>query len=224
MITTSSDRYLDDNAPGVVIFTSGTTGPPKGSVMRRTYIFDCALGVADHYAVCETDVLLHVLPVHHATGVGIMFFPFLISGALIEFRGEGGFDPAWTWERWRRRGLTFFSGVPTIYMRMMRYFEAELKGREDVVQYVDGARGLRVCLCGTSALPKPIADFWTGLLGRKILLRYGGTEFGAVLKVFMGDDQVPDSSVGEVFPGVDVKLSEGDEGEILIKSPYMFSK
>lgn len=159
--------------------------------MKRGYIFDGALAVADHYGINESDVLLHLLPVHHATGVGIMFFPFLISGACIEFRSSG-FDPEWTWERWRKGGLTFFSGVPTIYMRMMRYYEQELVHRSDMQAYIDGARRLRACLCGTSALPKPIADFWTTILGKKILLRYGATEFGAVFKVRVGDDNVPD--------------------------------
>lgn len=59
--------------------------------MRRAYTFDGALAVADHYAIAQDDVLLHLLPVHHATGLGIMFFPFLISGALIEFR-SGSFS------------------------------------------------------------------------------------------------------------------------------------
>ncbi|KAJ4347412.1 hypothetical protein N0V95_005461 [Ascochyta clinopodiicola] len=66
-ILISSDRALEENAPGVVIFTSGTTGPPKGAVMRRSFVFDCALSVADHYRLTEDDVMLHVLPVHHAT-------------------------------------------------------------------------------------------------------------------------------------------------------------
>lgn len=219
----SSDLYLSDNEPGVVIFTSGTTGPPKGSVMRRGYTFEGALAVADHYAITQSDVLLHVLPVHHATGLGIMFFPFLISGALIEYK-SGGFSPEWTWERFRKGGITFFSGVPTIYMRMKRYFEQSSSRRPDVQEYVDGARRLRACLCGTSALPKPIADFWTEILGKKILLRYGATEIGAVFKVRLGDDDVPDGSVGTLFAGCDVKLSEGEEGEVLVKSPEMFSK
>lgn len=223
-LVVSSDRYLDDNAPGVVIFTSGTTGPPKGAVMRRGYTFEGALAVADHYRVTQDDVLLHLLPVHHATGLGIMFFPFLISGAVIEYK-SGGFSPEWTWERWRRGGLTFFSGVPTIYMRMRRYFEQTLSKQSDVGRYVEGARRLRACLCGTSALPKPISDFWAEILGRKILLRYGATEIGAVFKVPLTDNErVPDGSVGTLFAGCDVRLSEGDEGEVLVKSSEMFSK
>ncbi|KAK5715566.1 hypothetical protein LTR15_010211 [Elasticomyces elasticus] len=221
---TSSDLYLSDNAPGVVIFTSGTTGPPKGSVMRRGYTFEGALAVADHYRITSSDVLLHVLPVHHATGLGIMFFPFLISGALIEFK-TAGFSPEWTWERWREGGITFFSGVPTIYMRMRRYFEQTLAKGANVSEYVAGARQLRTCLCGTSALPKPIADFWTEILGKKILLRYGASEIGAVFKVpYDNPEAVPDGSVGTLFAGCDVRLSEGDEGEVLVKSPEMFSK
>jgi malonyl-CoA/methylmalonyl-CoA synthetase len=118
-VVISSNRYLDDNGPGVVIFTSGTTGPPKGSVMRRGYTFDAPLAIIDHFNITAEDVMLHVLPMHHATGVGISFLPFLVAGACIEFRA-GGFDEVWMWERWREGGLdphkriTFFSGVPYV--------------------------------------------------------------------------------------------------------------
>lgn len=225
-ILISSDRYLDDNKPGVVIFTSGTTGPPKGAAMRRAFVHDCALSVAEHFNVTQDDTLLHVLPVHHATGIGIMFFPFLISGALLEFR-SGSFDERWIWERWRRgaqdsgQRLTFFSGVPTIYMRMMRYYRSRLSKlpKHDLNQYIAGARQFRACLCGTSALPTPINQFWTDLLQRRIMQRYGGSEFGAVIKMRPDNPDVPDGSVGEIFPGVDLKLSDGDEGEVLVKSP-----
>ncbi|KAF2035645.1 acetyl-CoA synthetase-like protein [Setomelanomma holmii] len=230
-ILISSNRALEENAPGVVIFTSGTTGPPKGAVMRRSFVFDCALSVADHYRLTEDDVMLHVLPVHHATGVGINFFPFLISGSRIEFR-SGGFDEVWMWERWKqgavdsRKRLTFFSGVPTIYMRMRRHYQRTLHKLPppELAKYIAGARQFRACLCGTSALPQPLNDFWTTLMQKKIIQRYGATEFGAVFKVRLDDKKVPDGSVGEVASGIDVKLSEGDEGEVLVKSPHMFSK
>lgn len=222
----SSDRALEENGPGVVIFTSGTTGAPKGAVMRRAFVFDCALSVADHYRLTEDDVMLHVLPVHHATGVGINFFPFLISGGRIEFR-SGGFDEVWMWERWKQgamnpgRRLTFFSGVPTIYMRMRRHYQRKLHKlpAEELAKYIAGAQQFRACLCGTSALPQPLNDFWRALMQKNIVQRYGATEFGAVFKVRLDDMKVPDGSVGEIVSGMDVKLSEGDEGEILVKSP-----
>jgi malonyl-CoA/methylmalonyl-CoA synthetase len=230
-ILISSDRPLEENAPGVVIFTSGTTGPPKGAVMRRSFVFDCALSVADHYRLAEDDVMLHVLPVHHATGVGINFFPFLISGSRIEFR-SGGFDEVWMWERWKqgatnpRRRLTFFSGVPTIYMRMRRHYQhhlAKLPSGE-LAKYIAGARQFRACLCGTSALPQPLNEFWATLMQKRIVQRYGATEFGAVFKVRLDDKKVPDGSVGQVASGVDIKLSHGDQGEVLVKSPVGIQK
>lgn len=219
----SSGNYMDPNAAGIVIFTSGTTGPPKGAVMRRGSLSGAATVIS---SITANDVILHVLPVHHATGLGINFFPFLISGACIEFR-SGSFDPAWMWERWRQGGLTFFSEVPTIYMRMMRYYEQRIaKLSEDVrAEYVRGANQFRAMLCGSSALPLPMQDFWTGLRGGKMILtRYGATEFGAVFKLEADDRDIPKGSVGKVVAGVDVKLSGGDEGEILVKSPSMFSK
>lgn len=225
-IIISSDKYLDDNAAGVVIFTSGTTGPPKGAVMRRGFVHDAATAVADHYQLNNHDVILHVLPVHHATGIGITFFPFLVSGSCIEFK-SGSFDSKWMWERWRRGGLTFFSGVPTIYMRMMRYYEDHLSKLPpgQLEEYIAGAKQFRGILCGTSALPRPFQKFWTSIRGGDMILtRYGATEFGAVFKVPLHPQDTPDGSVGEIVPGVDVKLSDGDEGEVLVKSPYMFSK
>ncbi|KAH6841195.1 hypothetical protein BKA58DRAFT_453775 [Alternaria rosae] len=224
-IIISSDRTMDENAPAVVIFTSGTTGPPKGAVMRRSFVFDCALEVADHYQLIEDDVVLHVLPVHHATGVGINFFPSLVAGSCIEFR-SGGFDEERMWERWKqgasdtKQRITVFSGVPTIYMRMRRYYQQRISKlpADEIAKYVAGARQFRACLCGTSALPQPLDDFWKHLMQKPILQRYGATEFGAIFKMRLGDECVPEGSVGELASGVDAKLSGGDEGEVLVKA------
>jgi malonyl-CoA/methylmalonyl-CoA synthetase len=226
-ILVSSDDYLDPNAPGLVIFTSGTTGPPKGAVLRRATITDGVIAQGRVFRLSDQDTLLHCLPVHHATGIWINFFLFLLAGACIEFK-SGTFDPQWTWDRFRRGGLTYFSGVPTVYMRMMRYFEEHISKLpdKDVDSYKSGLLGLKACLCGTSALPKPISDWWTGMLGgRRIIQRYGATEIGVVFNMPIDDHQgTPDGSVGEATIGVDVKLSEGQEGEVLVKSFHMFSK
>ena len=120
--------------------------------------------------------------------------------------------------------MTYFSGVPTIYMRMKRYYEQHISGlpMAEEEEYIEGVRQFKVLLCGTQALPQPIASFWEGFRGgRRILSRYGATETGAVLKIRLGDSEVPDGSIGEVTPGVQLKLSDG--GEILVKTPHMFS-
>ncbi|KAK3720803.1 hypothetical protein LTR37_003466 [Vermiconidia calcicola] len=225
-IVISSDRPLNDSTAGVVIFTSGTTGRPKGSVLRRAYIHEAGLNVADGYDIRPSDVLLHVLPVHHATGLGTSFFPWLISGACIEFRTHGGFDPAWVWDRLRQGGVTVFSGVPTIYMRLVWHYQKEIArlSPADREAYDAGAASLRTLLCGSSALQQAVQDFWTELRnGQSILVRYGSSEVPGLIRVAANADvrTIPKGSVGSPSPGVDVKLSE--DGELLIKSPLMFS-
>ena len=222
----SSDRYMDLNRAGYVIFTSGTTGPPKGGVKRRGFLYDVATQFSDQHGIREGDLVLHVLPVHHATGITVTLLPFLWSGGCIEFR-SGGFDTAWTWERIRKADLDFFSGVPTIYMRLMQYYEQVLIKRPEAPQYAQGASHIRAMLCGTSALPRPLQQKWTALRGGSgILTRYGGTEFGNAFTVtpWLAKQGVPDGSVGTKGPGVDLKLSNGDEGEVLLRNPIMFSK
>lgn len=223
----SSSGYSDLNKPAIVIFTSGTTGPPKGALLPLAAITDGALASAEEMSVCDTDVVQHLLPVHHATGIWVSFFPFILSGACIEFK-SGSFDPEWTWNRWRQGGITHFSGVPTIYMRMMRHYQEKLMKlpRAEREAYRRGPAQFRAALCGTSALPKPINDFWTEMMdGRKIVQRYGSTEQGVVFHMpFATDANAPDGSTGEVSVGVDVKLSEGDEGEVRTRSFYSFSK
>lgn len=184
------------------------------------------------------DTLLHLLPVHHVTGLAINVLPFLLAGSCIEFK-SGSFDPSWTWKRWRdgctgtAPPLTIFSGVPTIFQRMMRHFEANIARSPTSEQdlYINGANQFRIMICGTSALPRPVANFWESVRnGKRILTRYGSTEIGAALRVRPEDDDVPDGSVGRVAAGVDLKLVdpetqvEGDEGEILVKTPELFSK
>ncbi|KAJ5924499.1 hypothetical protein N7466_008686 [Penicillium verhagenii] len=222
-ILISSNRALNMNNAAAVIFTSGTTGPPKGAVQRRTWLTGNAETDAAFYGVTEEDVILHVLPVHHASGLGLTFLPFLTAGACIEFR-SGSFDTAWTWERWRQGGLSFFSGVPTIYMRMMRYFEENIATQAPEVrdQYIQGARDIRTMLCGSSALPGPVQEFWEQLREKPMMTRYGATEFGAVIKTDLDPRGMPRNSVGRIVGGVSLKLE--NDGHLLVKCPYMFSK
>lgn len=223
-IVLSSGKFANPNQAGLVIFTSGTTGPPKGVVQRRGQLMENAELLADHHRITDQDVAQHLLPVHHATGIGITLLPFLVSGACVEFR-SGSFDAAWTWERWRKGGITVFSGVPTLYARLKQYFEDVISHfpQPEREKYIQGARRLRILLCGTSALPGPVQQFWTDLLGgNPVLTRYGATEIGSIFKMDLDPTGTPENSVGRLEAGVSVKIS--DEGLLMVKGPLMFSR
>ncbi|KAL5363342.1 hypothetical protein BJX96DRAFT_177982 [Aspergillus floccosus] len=225
-IVISSDHFLEYQGPGLIIFMSGTSGPPKGAIKRRSFLDMNAQAISLWYNIQPSDVVLHTLPVHHATGIGISFMPFLLAGAAIEFQSSG-FNPSQIWDRWRRGGLTMFSGVPTMYMRLMRYFEEYIQSRPppEILEYVNAARAFRIMMSGSAALPFTLQSKWINLLGgKRILERYGSTEFSSVFSVKPGDTNNPDGSVGKVFLGLDVKLSNGDEGEVLVKSPHIFTE
>jgi malonyl-CoA/methylmalonyl-CoA synthetase len=117
--------------------------------------------------------------------------------------------------------LDLTNDIRTIYMRMRRYFEKELAHLPNSEEYTRGTRQFKAALCGTSALPRPISEFWTGLMGKHIFQRYGATEFGAVFKVNLDDLNVPDGSVGVKVPGIEVKVGANDE--LLVKSPVSAS-
>ncbi|KAG8665350.1 hypothetical protein FPOAC1_010145 [Fusarium poae] len=214
----SSNPPQDPSAPGVVIFTSGTTGKPKDVVLRRTYTHEGAITVGDSYGVTHRDVLLHTLPVHHQTGLGTSFFPFLNVGACIEFHGK--FDAATAMQRWLQGGLTIFSAVPTIYMRL-KWFVEQLPENEQI-PYKQSAGQFRAFLCGSSALQEDVQDFWAAEMGRPILARYGATEIPGCIRVSVDLRGIPKGSVGQPIPGVEVKISP--EGELLVKTPNMFAK
>jgi malonyl-CoA/methylmalonyl-CoA synthetase len=103
------------------------------------------------------------------------------------------------WERWLKGDLTVFSGVPTMYQRMMRYYEDEIvakRGAQEAKRYAEAARSFRLLLCGTSALPFSLQSKWISPLGNenRILESYGGTEFSGVFSVQPRDMNNPDVS------------------------------
>lgn len=211
-IKISMDHVLDGQAPGLIIFTSGTSGPPKGAVKKRSFLYTNARAIAEWYGISDTDVVQHLLPVHHATGVGVTFMPYILSGACIEFDARG-FNAEAVWERWRKGGISVFSGVPTMYVRLMRHFQeiiTKTKSPSEIQEYVKAAQSLRVMMSGSAALPRPLQKKWVALLaGKRILERYGSSEFSSVFSSEPGDSDIPDVRAFSHPPvqvsGIDVK-------------------
>lgn len=184
----SPDAEPDPNAPGLVIFTSGTTGPPKGAVFRRRALGTDVYDVVQLYDIRATDRIMHCMPIHHASGLQINFLPFLMAGACVEFHAK--FDAMKTWQRWTRGELTFFSGVPTMYERLMKAYEQQMLPQK---QLQAAAMQLRALLCGTSALRSGLRKKWIKLTGgRGIIERYGATEIGSVFSRSINAGMVPE--------------------------------
>lgn len=101
-------RSLNPESPGLVIFTSGTTGPPKAVVLPREIISSGAMTLAEHFELSHKDIALHCMPMNHIAGISVCFVPFLLSGARLEFEP---FKVERVWERWKQGNTTVFGGV-----------------------------------------------------------------------------------------------------------------
>lgn len=123
-ILIQTNRSLSADNPGLMIFTSGTTGKPKAVLLPREILVSGVQALADHFDVRPDDVALHCMPVHHIAGVVVCFVPFLFGGACIEF---DSFDSQRVWQRWQQGGLTVFGGVVCAHPPFLSAFHMTLK-------------------------------------------------------------------------------------------------
>ncbi|KIX94631.1 uncharacterized protein Z520_09677 [Fonsecaea multimorphosa CBS 102226] len=218
----SSNKPMDQSKPALVIFTSGSTGPPKGVAYRRSNLTLIACQQIWKNSIKEGFTVLQTLPTHHGTGLILNTIPTIMGGGCIEFT-HPKFDAGRTWERISQGGITSLSAVPTIFVRLLKYWDDTLskcdEGERKV--YLDALCTIEQYHCGSAALPVHAAKKWKELTGRHILERYGGTEFG---NPFLNLTTTPFGSVGVKNPGVETYLEHGDHGEVFVRSPFMFSK
>ncbi|KAK5048671.1 hypothetical protein LTR84_005762 [Exophiala bonariae] len=220
----SMKKIPDVNNPGAIIFTSGSTGKPKGAAMRRYNILVHALLLMWKNNINKAYTILQMLPTHHAAGLVQNTLPTLMGGGTVEFTLPR-FDAAAIWERIRREGIQSISAVPTIYVRLLSHFENVLSKLDSAEKEIYRSAMSKVgqFQCGTSSLPTSVAARWEELFERRILERYGGTEFGNPYANYAGSKFVL-GSAGMRNPGIESYLENGDHGEIFARSPLMFSK
>jgi malonyl-CoA/methylmalonyl-CoA synthetase len=212
----------DDEAPAVVVYTSGTTGPPKGAVLPRRAIASNLDALADAWEWTGDDVLAQALPLFHVHGLILGVLGPLRLGGTVHHLGR--FDSA-AMAAALGGPATMMFGVPTMYHRLAA--DAEADG--DIAEAVGRAR---VLVSGSAALPATEHARIEKLTGQRIVERYGMSETLMNTAVrFDGERRA--GTVGLPLPGVDVRLVDDDGGvldvaddetvgEIQVRGPNLF--
>ena len=215
----------------MIVYTSGTTGRPKGAVHTHRSLAAMARSMVDAWRWTPDDRILLVLPLHHVHGIVNVTLCPLWVGAVCE--APGGFDAAATWDRLASGELTLFMAVPTIYRRLITAWDdADADADADRrAAWSAGAAKARLMVSGSAALPVSTLERWTELTGHVLLERYGMTELGMVLSNTL-DHRAP-GHVGEPMPGVELRLVDDDggdldprgdvPGELLVRGPQVFA-
>jgi malonyl-CoA/methylmalonyl-CoA synthetase len=211
---------LDDAAPALMLFTSGTTGKPKGVVLSHGAVAATCSSLHQAWGWRRDDRLLHVLPLHHTHGVIVALLGALWAGARVRF------EPRASWDAIGQ--ATVFMAVPTIYARLMEAWRAGTP--DEQARWRAGASRLRLFTSGSAALPASAFEAFRAATGQTILERYGMTEIGMALSNPLDGPRLA-GAVGRPLPGVTVDIvtdddrpcASGEPGELRVRSPQLFS-
>lgn len=200
---------LTPDTAALILYTSGTTGLPKGAVLDHGGMLAQARGAIEVWRWTNRDVLVHALPLFHVHGLGMGLHGTLLSGASATLIA---FSPAAVVAELTRpnsvRGTMFF-GVPAMYQRLCDWLE----------EHPADLSHVRVFVSGSAPLPPALFERCQRLLGQPPVERYGITEGGIVVtNPYDGPRQA--GRVGVPFPGVDVRL--GDQDEVLLNGGQVF--
>jgi fatty acid CoA ligase FadD36 len=194
---------VDPDATALILYTSGTTGPPKGVPHTARTLAACLDGLADAWDWTADDVLVHGLPLFHLHGLVLgLLGPLRVGSPLVH---TGRPDPAAYAEA---RGSVYF-GVPTVWHR--------IAGAPAAAERLSGARLL---VSGSAPLPVSTFEAVRGLTGLAPRERYGMTETGITLAT-RADAEPRAGWVG--VPVGDTQTRTDDEGRLSVRGPSVFA-
>jgi long-chain acyl-CoA synthetase len=209
-----TDQAGDDDA--VILYTSGTTGRPKGAELTHTNLTgNAALTAATLLNAGPDDVVMGCLPLFHVFGLTCGLNATIIGGGTLTLLPR--FDPAKALDIIGRDGVTIFEGVPTMYAAMLHHpahAEADTSS-------------LRTCISGGAAMPVEIMRGFEQLFGCMILEGYGLSETSPVASFNHPGRERKPGSIGTPVEGVEMRvvdadgrgLPAGEVGEIAIRGP-----
>ncbi|MFE6931664.1 acyl-CoA synthetase [Streptomyces sp. NPDC057699] len=213
-----------EDSPALVVYTSGTTGPPKGAVLPRRAIAASLDALEDAWGWTGEDVLVHALPLFHVHGLVLGVLGPLRRGGSLRHLGRFSVEGV---ARELLSGGTMLFGVPTMYHRLA----GALDGPADAGNLTKALAGARLLVSGSAALPVHDHERITAATGRGVVERYGMTE--TLMNTGVRADGAPRAgTVGPPLPGVELRLVEEDGsvlqdtasiGEIQVRGPNLFT-
>lgn len=214
------------DATALLLYTSGTTGKPKGAMITHANVATQAEIMGEAWAISGADTLLHALPLHHLHGLGISLLNALLAGANIRMLPR--FEATRVWEEIAAGHATIWMAVPTMYQKL---FEALDAAPADVAaRWKQGAARLRLATSGSAALPVRLAERWREITGAIPLERFGMTEIGVGLTNPLDPEGRRPGWVGRPPRTVEIRVvnEEGDDvgagqGELLVRGPSVFT-
>lgn len=218
---------IDSSRRAMILYTSGTTGLPKGVVTTHYNIEAQIKSLVQAWEWRETDHILNILPMHHVHGIINILSCALWSGASCQFLPK--FNSKEVCEVFKEGNLSLFMAVPTIYHKLISYWESV--NNQEQQEISDGLRTLRLMVSGSAALPVSVMQKWESISGHILLERYGMTEIGMAISNPYKGERLP-GHIGQALPGVDVILVnesyepvlEGEQGEILVMGDNVFKE
>ncbi|WP_205020869.1 acyl-CoA synthetase [Streptomyces sp. HB132] len=212
--------------PALIVYTSGTTGPPKGAVLPRRALTSTLDALQDAWRWDADDVLVHALPLFHVHGLILGVLGPLRRGGSVRHLGRFSTEGV---ARELRAGATMLFGVPTMYHRIAEALSTE-GGDTALAEALSGARLL---VSGSAALPARDHQRIAAATGRAVIERYGMTE--TLMNTSVRADGEPRAgTVGVPLRGVELRLVDetgaplgtGPDivGEVQVRGPNLFSE
>ena len=208
------------NNVAALIYTSGTTGQPKGVMLTHRSLLFVAAVSARIRSLSPDDRFYGILPMFHAVGLSVVLLGTLLSGATLYLSPR--FDPITARLALESERLTVVLGAPAMFALWLQY--AKLRGIESL-----RFPALRIIASASAPLHPALKSSVENLFGLPLHNGYGVTECSPTIAQTRMEALRTDTSVGPVFPGVEVKLiglegkpvNAGEVGELWVRGPNL---